>query len=139
MSQSSRRLATIALGLVLVVASSGQVVRAADSWTGLFVDGPPSEPISGGLQHLYVPPTDSIVVAPPTAGRSVIEVSVAGWDLRFEDRDGAPLAVGTYYATTVTGENGFHGFAVTGPGGGCAHGTSEFTIRELAWSGVADV
>ena len=110
-------------------------VRAAGPWTGLYVDGPDGEPISGSLQHLYTPPTDIIQIVDAAADHSMIEVSVAAWTLRFEDRDGDPLAVGTYGSHTVTGHDGYHGFVLTGPGGTCPDAFGQFDIREISWDG----
>lgn len=128
------------LAVAVVVAMVVSIVpmvttMAAGPWTGVAVDSPDLEPLGGGVQALFAPPTHSVTTAEPSASHAVISVAAAGWTFRFEERAGLALDVATYTARTVTGESGYHGMAVEGPGPTSCDARGSFQIREISWTG----
>ena len=111
---------------------SGAMTLAAGPYSGLAIDGRDQDPVSGGIQAVFQPPGEPLIITDASAGRDSVSVAIADWAMTIATRDGLPLAAGQYSARSSGGD--WHVLDVSGPGGSC-EASGYFKILELVWSG----
>jgi hypothetical protein len=130
-----RKLASaLMVGVLLAGAAGGpRPALAAGDVEGLAIDGALDDPLSEGLQAVYLPPTSTLgqVGSSPDHTTLALESS-EGWLLAFKAPTGQTLQPGTY-ASAASATPVLAHLGVERTGHACEPWGGGFTIHELAW------